>query len=112
MATIALVALLTATASANTSHHSSDSSGGGSDCIRWEPIDSADLGDTDGGAARDLGDPGVSSDPHAGMQCVERASLFGCSVARPGGGGSGLAAILIFFALTFDLRRRRRRARG
>jgi len=120
MATIALVVGLAATAGANTGHHSSGGGGGEAECIRWEPIPvdmaGVDLGESsssdDGGAPLDLGahDLGASGS-HAGMRCAERASLFGCSFAPSGGGGSGVVAIMTVFALTLGRSRRRQRTR-
>jgi MYXO-CTERM domain-containing protein len=116
--TIAFVVGLSATAGANSVHHSSSGTSEAA-CIRWEPIPvdmaGVDLGDSssdDGGAPLDLGAPDLgASDPHAGMRCVERAGLFGCSFAPSGAGGPGVVAILIAFALTLGHRRRRQRTR-
>jgi hypothetical protein len=53
-----------------------------------------------------------SADPHAGMRCVQRASLFGCAYVPTGDGGSGVAVLVtaLGWALARTRGRRRRRA--
>jgi hypothetical protein len=121
IAILAFVVGAAGAASANTSHHAS---GGGSSeaaCIRWEPIPvdmagvdmavvdmaGADMAGRslvlDGGAPADM----RAADPHAGMQCVERASLFSCAYAPSGGRTWGGVALLAIVALTLARGRRR-----
>jgi MYXO-CTERM domain-containing protein len=63
-----------------------------------------------GAAPRDLGSaPRDLGDPHAGMRCVERASLFHCSFAPSGGGASGPLVVMLFaVAMLARVRRARR----
>lgn len=126
---MAVVMGMAAPALANTSHHASG--GGGSsaeaECIRWEPIASdggaLDLGARDLGTGSDLGGGGDALDAgppldagsHAGMRCVERASLFSCAYAddavsrSAGSGGSRALVGGIFVWLLARARTRRRR---
>ena len=64
-------------------------------------------------ATRASGAPDLAAaGAHAGMRCVERASLFHCSFAPSGGSSSGVIAVMTVLALTLGRRRRRQRTRG
>jgi hypothetical protein len=116
----AIILCAATTAAANTSHHDPGGGSGDAECIRWEPLpvdmavvdmSSVDGGSDpfDGGAPPDMAR--ASLDPHAGMRCVERASLFGCAYGHGGDHDArGLIALATVAALT--LARARRKARG
>ena len=125
IAILAFVVGAAGVASANTSHHASGGDSSEAACIRWEPIPvdmagadmasvdmaSADMASVDvsldGGAPADM----RAADPHAGMQCVERASLFSCAYTPSGGRTWGGVALLAIVALTLARGRRRSRRR-
>lgn len=125
----ALIVCAATAASANTGHHDVGGGGGGTaECIRWEPIPydmagrdmtvadmggadmaGVDMAGVDGGVARDM----AGVDPHAGMRCAERASLFSCAFAPSSHDRTNGAALALLAAIVlFDVVRARRRTRG
>ena len=134
-----LIVCAATAASANTGHHDVGGGGGGeAECIRWEPIpvdmagrdmaivDMArpeldlgrvDLGRVDLGGV-DMRDGGAADmarlvlDPHAGMRCAERASLFDCAFTPSSHDRTnGVALAFLAGIVVFDVVRSRRRAR-
>src|SRR5512143_2672750 len=98
----ALIVCAATAASANTGHHDVGGGGGGTaECIRWEPIP-YDMAGRDMTVV-DLGGGDMAGvDPHAGMRCAERASLFSCAFApsshdRTNGAALALLAAIVLF---------------